>query len=197
MLGVKAISMGCSYYLVVDVEATCCDRNTIPREETEIIEIGAVMVDAAVLRTVGEHATFVRPVQHPQLTPFCTELTSIVQTNVEEAPLFPEAISKLRTWMAQWPDAWFCSWGDYDRNQFLNECQQQSVPYPFGEHHLNLKRLFSEKNGLRKQFGMTAALRKAGLTIEGLHHRGIDDARNIARLLPFIQGPTRIPAGNR
>lgn len=87
------------YYLVVDVEATCCDRNTIPRDETEIIEIGAVMVEAATLRTEGEHATFVRPVRHSQLTPFCTALTSITQVNVNEAPLFPEAISKFRTWM--------------------------------------------------------------------------------------------------
>ena len=30
------------HYLVIDLEATCCDRGTIEREESEIIEIGAV-----------------------------------------------------------------------------------------------------------------------------------------------------------
>ncbi|MDF2697512.1 MAG: Inhibitor of the KinA pathway to sporulation, putative exonuclease, partial [Labilithrix sp.] len=36
------------------------------------------------------------------------------------------------------------------------------------------------------------ALEHAGLTLEGTHHRGIDDARNIARLLPWLLG--RVPA---
>ena len=30
-----------SHYLVVDLEATCDENHRIPREETEIIEIGA------------------------------------------------------------------------------------------------------------------------------------------------------------
>jgi inhibitor of KinA sporulation pathway (predicted exonuclease) len=36
---------------------------------------------------------------------------------------------------------------------------------------------------------MAAALRRVGLPLRGTHHRGIDDARNIARLLPWIVGP--------
>ena len=35
------------YYLIVDLEATCCDSGTIPRHEMEIIEIGAVMLNRA------------------------------------------------------------------------------------------------------------------------------------------------------
>ena len=36
-----------NYYLVVDLEATCCDKQaTIKQTEMEIIEIGAVMVEA-------------------------------------------------------------------------------------------------------------------------------------------------------
>ncbi|GIS61919.1 MAG: hypothetical protein CM1200mP2_41440 [Planctomycetaceae bacterium] len=35
---------------------------------------------------------------------------------------------------------------------------------------------------------MAAALKEVGLELRGTHHRGIDDARNIARLLPFIVG---------
>jgi inhibitor of KinA sporulation pathway (predicted exonuclease) len=30
------------------------------------------------------------------------------------------------------------------------------------------------------------ALKVTGLTLEGTHHRGIDDARNIARLAAFV-----------
>jgi len=56
----------------------------------------------------------------------------------------------------------------------------------FGQRHLNLKRRFAARQGLRKPVGMAGALRKAGLELAGTHHRGIDDARNIARLLPLI-----------
>src|SRR3546814_20918649 len=40
--------------LVLDLEATCCDDSSMAREEMEIIEIGAVMVERATLRTLDE-----------------------------------------------------------------------------------------------------------------------------------------------
>ena len=64
----------CNYYLVVDLEATCCDRKSSPSSKREIIEIGAVMVDRD-LNAISEFQTFVRPVRFPTLTSFCTELT--------------------------------------------------------------------------------------------------------------------------
>jgi len=51
--------------------------------------------------------------------------------------------------------------------------------------HLNLKRAFSAQQNLKKKLGMAGALRHVGLELTGTHHRGIDDARNIARLLPW------------
>ena len=48
-------------YLVIDFEATCCDQGTIPPDKMEIIEIGAVMVDAGDLKPVDEFQSFVRP----------------------------------------------------------------------------------------------------------------------------------------
>jgi inhibitor of KinA sporulation pathway (predicted exonuclease) len=42
--------------------------------------------------------------------------------------------------------------------------------------------------------GMAAALRRCHLPLHGTLHRGIDDARNIARLLPFVVGGVPIPA---
>src|SRR5204863_480349 len=73
-------------YLVVDLEATCDDHHALPREDSEIIEIGAVLVDGATLEPQGEFQSFVRPVVHPRLTPFCTQLTTITQADVVRAP---------------------------------------------------------------------------------------------------------------
>ncbi len=95
-------------------------------------------------------------------------------------------MAEFTDWARQYNAFLFCCWGDYDYNQLTKECRDGGIVYPFGPEHLNLKARFSERQGLRKKLGMARALRKAGLTLEGSHHRGIDDARNIARLLPWI-----------
>jgi len=182
-----------SFFLVIDLEATCCDQRSIRRDQTEIIEIGAVMVAEDTLDVVDEFESFVRPVRHPQLTAFCTDLTSITQQQVDGAPLLAEVLANCLEWANRYLGFLFCSWGDYDRNQLKHECRINGIPYPFGDEHLNLKQRFTDRQQLRKRYGMAAALNLAGLKLDGTHHRGIDDARNIARLLPFIVGSKKIP----
>lgn len=181
-----------NYYLVLDLEATCCDQGTIKRHETEIIEIGAVMVESKTLQVIDEFQTFVRPVRYPTLTEFCTSLTSITQEQVDHAPTYQEAIALLQNWLSPYPNAIFGSWGDYDRNQFMQDSKFHHLPVPIAYPHVNLKALFSEVQGLPKRYGMDGALRLAEIPLEGTHHRGIDDAKNIAKLLPFILGRHRL-----
>jgi inhibitor of KinA sporulation pathway (predicted exonuclease) len=177
-----------AHYLVIDLEATCADNGSIPKQIMEIIEIGAVLLDGRALQPIAEFQTFVRPVRRPKLTPFCQQLTSIRQEDVDAAPRFPEALGRLVAALWQGKDALFCSWGAYDRGQFEQDCRFHGIAYPFGAQHLNLKALFAQRRGMSRQLGMAAALREAGLQLRGTHHRGIDDARNIARLLPLCLG---------
>jgi inhibitor of KinA sporulation pathway (predicted exonuclease) len=172
-----------TYYLIVDVEATCSDDGTVPREEMEIIEIGAVMMNSSTFEIAAEFQTLVRPVRHPQLTAFCMKLTKITDEMLVGAPGFAEAIEAMKAWMYKFDDAMFCSWGDYDRNQFMQDCQYHKIAYPFRSAHLNLKPEFSRSLGLQKKLGVGQALRHLGLEFEGSHHRGLDDARNIARIV--------------
>jgi len=81
----------------------------------------------------------------------------------------------------------FCSWGAYDRGQFEQDAAHHGVSLPLGDRHLNLKAAFAQSTSGRR-CGMKGALRRVGLPLEGSHHRGIDDARNIARLLPWCLG---------
>ncbi len=170
-------------YLVIDLEATC-DRTGFPRELMETIELGAVLVSAETLTPIEEFQSFIRPVQRPQLTAFCMELTSITQAMVDEAPLFPEVMASLARFL-DGRQPLFCSWGDYDRNQLRQDAALHQVALPLGHDHLNLKAAFSARQGTRKRFGMKGALRRVGVALDGTHHRGIDDARNIAKLLPW------------
>lgn len=181
-----------NYFLIVDLEATCCDQNSMPCHERECIEIGAVMQDANNLQVIAEFNTFIKPQRHPQLTAFCTELTSITQADVDAAPCYPEAAAAFTAWLQHYDNFLFCSWGDYDRKQLLQDSQFHHVAMPIAAPHLNIKKRFSETQGLKKRLGMQQALQKVGLSLEGTHHRGIDDARNMARLMPFILGRQRL-----
>ena len=188
------------YYLVIDLEATCCDLNnlprpqiTIPKYETETIEIGAVMADARTFESVAQFSTFVQPIRNPQLTEFCTQLTTIQQSDVAGAPLFPQALAELISWADNYPRHLFCSWGNYDRRQFEQDCFFHRVDYPFRGGHLNLKFQFTEQHQLSEHCHMEAALKRTALTFIGTHHRGIDDARNMVRMLPWVFGNEPLP----
>jgi 3'-5' exoribonuclease 1 len=178
------------HILVLDLEATCCDLQNIPRHQMETIEIGAVMVDRNSLAIVDEFQTFIKPIRHPILTDFCTQLTSIAQTQVDTAPTFPDAIKLWQPWLSKFDRTIFGSWGDYDRKQLQQDSKHHRIdlPYPVSSNHINLKEQFSIAQKLNKRYGMAQALDLAGVKLVGTHHRGIDDARNISQLLPYVLG---------
>lgn len=169
---------------VFDLEATCGDD--VPKDETEIIEIGGVLVDMANYETAAEFQLFVCPVRHPNLTDFCTELTSIEQKDVNDAPTYAEAAGYLERFFDKYSVRACGSWGDYDLRQIKKDSKFHSVKNPLPRKHVNLKDLFGRKWGRRRAPGLEMALRHLHMELEGQHHRAIDDARNIIRLLPFI-----------
>ncbi|MBV6627144.1 MAG: exonuclease domain-containing protein [Rivularia sp. (in: Bacteria)] len=176
-----------SYFLIVDVEATCCNNGSIPKEEMEIIEIGAVMLNRSTWEIDSHYQQFIKPVRHPKLTNFCQQLTSITQKNLESAPIFPQVIPQFKEWIESYPKNIFCSWGNYDKNQFILDCNFHNLAYPFGTEHRNIKKEFSlYYSNNKKRFGVIQALQHLGLEFQGTHHRGIDDARNIAAIFKHM-----------
>lgn len=182
-----------SYYLMIDFEATCCNKGSIARHQMEIIEIGAVLVDANSLQTVSEFQRFVKPTHTPILTPFCTQLTSIKQSDVDNASDFPAVINDFKQWLYQYQDFIFCSWGDYDYNQLQQDCQYHAIANPISAPHINIKKKMATMQQLTKKPGLGQALQLAGLTFIRTPHRGIDDVRNMVRLLPYIFGTAKLP----
>ena len=168
--------------VVVDIEATCSNDCSFPRHQMEIIEIGAVSVDAATGLIESEFQSFVRPVRNPILTDFCRRLTSISQEDVDNADDYPTVLKPFRKWLATLGDYDFCSWGLYDKTQFERDSEFHGVPYPFAGYHRNLKVELTEAIGAKKRMGVNGALKYLGMEFEGTQHRGIDDARNIARI---------------
>ncbi|MDJ0676263.1 MAG: 3'-5' exonuclease [Calothrix sp. MO_167.B42] len=174
------------YFLIIDLEATCSKDGSVPRHQMEIIEIGAVMLNRSTWNIDSEFQQFIKPIIHPQLTDFCTELTTIKQQDVDTAPTFPQVITRFQEWMVSFPNYIFCSWGNYDKTQFIQDCKLHQVPYPFADEHRNIKQEFSEYLGVSRKFGMAQALQHLGMELQGIHHRGIDDARNIAAIFKYM-----------
>lgn len=173
--------------LVVDLEATCCDRGSIPDGEMEIIEIGAcwAYMDGTV---VDRFECLVRPTLHPLLTPFCQELLGLCQRDVDGADTLSTVALKFGEFVIRRRDhaiAWG-SWGAFDRNQMSRECQRLGLADPIQLPHQNLKQRFAKARRIGKQVGMRKALELVGLSAQGVHHRALDDALNVARLLPCI-----------
>jgi inhibitor of KinA sporulation pathway (predicted exonuclease) len=126
------------------------------------------------------------------VTPFCTELTTLTQDEVDQGLLLVDACALLRDDYRAGRRFW-ASYGNYDRQQFERECAAKGIAYPFGTGHLNVKTLFAVAQGLRREVGMARALDMADIPLEGTHHRGGDDAWNIAALLIEMLGRMRGP----
>jgi inhibitor of KinA sporulation pathway (predicted exonuclease) len=173
--------------LVVDVEATCWEAGPPPGEQAEIIEIGWALLDvpARLVREGG--SLLVRP-QRSRVSAFCTALTTLTPEMVDGGVTFDAACRFLTETLESRSRTW-ASYGDYDRNQFARQCASFGVPYPFGEAHLNVKGLFARAHDLPLEVGMAAALRILERPLTGTHHRGGDDARNIAVILADLLNP--------
>lgn len=167
--------------IVVDVESTCWEGAPPAGQESEIIEIGVCPLDIASGQRLGRYGILVRP-ERSRVSPFCTRLTTLTQEQVDSGVSFTEACAWLKDTFASRQRAW-ASFGDYDRRQFERLCASRGISYPFGTRHLNVKTLFALWQALPYEVDLDQALQLSNLSFEGTHHRGDDDAWNIALLL--------------
>lgn len=164
-------------YIIFDLEATCEKNNR--NFPNEIIEIGAIKINEQ-REVVDTFDTFVKPKVNPILTEFCKELTSITQEDVDSAKLFPIVIKDFREWIGDEPFT-LCSWGFYDKKQIEKDSIRHGLSHSWVKNHVSLKHQFADIKGIRP-CGMEKALRILNLPLDGTHHRGIDDAKNIGKI---------------
>lgn len=180
---------------IIDLETTTY-YDKPDNDKNEIIEIGICTLDISLSTPIvgNKRSLLIKP-KKAKITEHCTKITTITQEMVdaqgielEEAFIIlkKEYQSKVRGW---------ASWGDFDRNCFKKQCENFNLPYPFGPRHLNLKFLFSVMNGFKWELGMDSALNKLGIELIGTHHRGHDDAQNIAKIAATMFRRNSIWAG--
>lgn len=169
-------------YIVFDLEATCWEFRRASHKQ-EVIEIGALKLDEYA-EVTDTFCQFIKPVFHPTLSPFCKKLTSIEQENVMKAKEFAAVIEEFQDWIGLVDDEDYvlCSWGFFDRKILENNCALHRLEDSWLEHHISLKHQYATLRKLRKPIGLKRAVEKEGFEFCGTHHRGIDDANNLAKI---------------
>lgn len=171
--------------IIIDVEATCWEGAPPAGMESDIIEIGICLLDIQTGEITDNRGILVNP-ERSIISPFCTELTTITPEMVAQDGIsFKEACSILRKEYLSQKRVW-ASFGAYDLKQFQRQCAATGVGFPFGPSHINVKTLFALKNKLGHEEGMAGALKMLYIPLKGTHHRGVDDAYNIAKILHRI-----------
>lgn len=180
------------YIVVLDFEATC--DNPVQTSPQEIIELPSVLVDTVTNTVVDEFRVYVRPVVHPKLSAFCTSLTGITQDQVDAGVPITEAWRAYLKWLEGkgffGPDAptfTFATCGDWDLKTMLPlqaSVASLDVPSCF-KSWCNVKVAYKNATGTAVR-GMPDMLAASGLRLEGRHHSGLDDCRNIAQCVRYL-----------
>lgn len=199
------------HFLVMDLEATCDHKSQGPFGPQEIIEFPALKVCSKTFRVEAKFHTFVRPTAHPILKPFCTQLTGVVQDDVDDAPTLSETLEQFHAWMIEErlvekdieevkdfarkvPSSNFAvvTCGDWDLAQMLpDECARLGIDLPpYLTSWINVKTSFADSHGKWAR-GMQHLLDELKLPLHGRPHSGIDDCVNIKSILAAIAAKKR------
>ncbi len=167
--------------IVIDVESTCWQGPPPRGQESEIIEIGICNLEIDSGQRLEKESILVKPIKS-SVSNFCTKLTTLTQEQIEKGIGFSDACQILQKKYLINKRTW-ASYGDYDRQKFEQQCKNRNIRYPFGPTHINVKNLFAVSYALPHEVGMAEVLDLLDLPLEGTHHRAVDDAWNIARIL--------------
>lgn len=185
--GLVDISKHYNYLVIVDFEGTCDEpKNPDPQE---VIEFPAIAIDISKQMITAEFHRYVRPLIHPILSEFCQQLTGIRQQMVYNQGSFAEVLAAFQGWLIDNKISKFIiiTSGDWDMQYlFPLQCSIHNIAVPsWAKHWGNLKNLFSDSfpEYQNEYVRFSDMLTFLDMEFLGQRHSGIDDARNIARVV--------------
>ena len=184
------------YVCVLDFEATCDDK--VRYYDNEIIEFPSVLLKWDTKEekyvNVSEIQLYCKPLDVLTLKPFCTKLTGITQETVDTGMNFPQAMLRHYSWLLtecnqDLDSVVIVTCGAWDLNTvFPRETRRWNIPnpQPIYKRFVNLKTEFAKLYGFKRQRGMAEMLEHLKISLDGRHHSGIDDCKNIAKILQHM-----------
>jgi len=179
------------YYIVLDLEMCQVPKAKKTKEyhyKNEIIQIGAVKLNKD-FAEVSRFSTFVKP-QFGYVDSFIEELTGISQQNVENAPVFEDAIREFLNWVDD-ENAVMVSWSRSDLKQFKIEINGKGITTGeldrYFDSWIDCQELFGIATNASASWGLERAIFAANIVAEGHMHDGLADAVNTASLFRLIK----------
>jgi len=188
------------FMLCLDFEATCWEKAEQSKWKVqELIEFPAVLVDLNTGNILAEFREYLKPTEFPTLSDFCVHLTGISQATVNSGISIKDCLLKFTIWL-KWqiksfslvmpksrPDepgnVALCTWTEWDSICLSKECARKKIPKPSYLNQWIDARVIFMKQFKFKPTSFNMALETAGLKFEGQPHSGLDDAKNLARLV--------------
>jgi len=171
--------------IIFDLEASCWQRELGSEEaykqdhQMEVIEIGAVKVDKN-FNVLDTFEILCKPRLNPILTEFCTTLTTIQQSDVDNAPDFIDAYRAFLKWAGH--VQCFIAWGFYDFKQIDLQLAREGFNDARPKPYKNGKDLVKEWAGYKGK-GLGKEAQRHKLEFEGIRHRGLADAKMVNQVL--------------
>lgn len=205
------LQTGFDFLCVLDFEATCQEGKRLANQE--VIEFPSVLIDGRTGNVVDMFEQYTSPVCNPRLSSFCTGLTGITQEMVSienGALLFGDALARHRAWLlghgldAEHPGGSshdphatgktfaFVTCGDWDLKTMLPAQLGLAAAAGLGRKPpaafrswINIKHAYKNqyKGSKGRAGGMAGMLDGLQMKLEGRHHSGIDDCKNIGRIV--------------
>jgi len=188
----REITQKFEYLLVMDFEATC--ERYEPLQPQEIIELPCAVLSTRDWKLKDMFHTYVKPRAHPTLTPFCTELTGIMQEMVDDQPHFTDVFPRFCDWLTEGgyfdkPEkSSFVTCGNWDLKTMLpNQCDLDGITLPDQfKQWVELKYTFCESTGYYPK-SLKNMLARLNLPLKGRLHSGIDDVKNMVSIIVALK----------
>ncbi len=169
-------------FILVDTEYTTWEGAQArawsgPGEHKELVQIGAIRVDAETLAETNAFQVLIRPTINPTLSQYFIDLTGITQQQVDEQGLDVEkAIAHFAHWSGDLP--LFCF--GTDGQVIAGQCELAGIRNPFAlDRFCDIRDTFEARGVPAHQFMSSTIVTAFGHQPERSGHNALNDARSI------------------
>lgn len=176
------------YVCILDFEATCWKENG----NHEIIEFPSVLLkwNGTEVVKVSEFQQYVKPKINPTVSEFCREKLGITQEQVDNGIGLMVVMNQHIAWLKTYTsleNVTIVTCGDWDLKVMLpmdlKNFDTNEEEYKLYKRFVNIKKIFQEVHKTpHHKYSMKIMLYKLNMTLDGRHHSGIDDCRNICKI---------------
>lgn len=177
---------GYEYICVLNFEATC---DNIKYYDNEIIEFPSILLkwNGINYEPISEFQKFCKPLVRPFISEYCHRLTGITQAQIDNASNFADVLIDHNNWLIEntGGNVIILTCGHWDLGTMMvNECIKWSIlPSEFYFKYVNIKKEFNIFYKTNRLYDMAPMLDKLNIKLEDRHDSGIDDCRNISKIL--------------